>query len=715
MSNPISLCLIVRNDDNIKHCIASIRQFVNEVVIVDTGSTKENQDEYRKLADVFEVFTKCNNKKSGLIEDFSKARNKSFALATNDWVIWADSDDIIEGGENLKNILSQYKSPVSIMFPYEYAYNENHKSILTQYRERLFYKKDNFFWCSPVHENCIALNGEPNVKRNELVFKHQRQYLNKPQERGRNLRILKKYFNKVGEKDKRQLFYLAQEEYDNGLFADAKKHYCRYVEINNWPDEAFMACLRLIAISRINGDKKEAMKWAFEAISIQPNWCEGYFEVGKLFYEKNDWKNCVNFIQMGFSHPETETTLFINKTERAFDVHRYYNFALNNCGRVSEAYQSCKTALLERRDDALEKNARIYEDYLFQKQEKKVNLKGKLDIVFALGDGLEVWNSQTVKTSGIGGSEMMAINMTERLAALGHNVTIYNSCGAKTILNNVVYEQTEAMHDIKCDVFIASRYANFMDESLNIEAKLNLLWCHDVCIVNAKEKYLKRIDKVICLSQWHKQNLIKEHSLREDKIIVSRNGIDLKRFDKKVEKIPFRCINSSSPERSWLMLLDCWPSIREAHPEAELHLFYGFDNFNLWKTTRKELYDGLQSAIEKTKDMGVSYHGRVSQEVLAEEFLLAEYWLYPCSFLETSCITAMEAMAAGCKIITTDLAALTETVSNYGILLPASVSKEVFIEETLKLMASSYCVLPDVERFNLDSLVREWENMLYSL
>ena len=86
----ISACIIVRDEPLLSQAVESIRPYVDEIVIVDTGS--EDTSVARSLADVFEVYTECNGS-DGLIEDFSKARQRSFDLATNDAVVWIDADE----------------------------------------------------------------------------------------------------------------------------------------------------------------------------------------------------------------------------------------------------------------------------------------------------------------------------------------------------------------------------------------------------------------------------------------------------------------------------------------------------------------------------------------------------------------------------------------------------------------------------------------------
>ena len=66
---------------------------------------------------------------------------------------------------------------------------------------------------------------------------------------------------------------------------------------------------------------------------------------------------------------------------------------------------------------------------------------------------------------------------------------------------------------------------------------------------------------------------------------------------------------------------------------------------------------------------GVVAHGRVDQQTLAREMLSAGVWILPTWFCETSCISAMEAQAAGLRIVASKLAALEETVADRGELI----------------------------------------------
>lgn len=883
MRAPISVCIIVKNEPFLEQCIKSFRDYVEELVIVDTGSTDGTTIEIgKKYADIFESYSGCNNPETGLIEDFSNARNRSFDLATKSWIMWADSDDRIEGAEKLTYVIAEADPDklqlegVGILFPYEYAYDDKGKCICRHYRERLFYNRKLFNWSSPVHEVVVPDNTRRTalITREELLFKHNRQYSPKQQETGRNLRILRAHFEK-NKDDARQMYYLGLECANAGFTDEALAHLEKYVSISGWDDERAMACLKLVDLYRAQNKNELALKWAFRTIEIKEDWCEGYFAVAKIFYHladinannsiQNYWAKVVHFIKLGFTMPPTQSLLFLNPTERACDIHQYYNMALNKLGSVQEALDSVNTGLLASPEDKnFNLNKKLYEAFLTRKDaahyiKKLKDLKeidelnynnvialinnqiistqpastqpvsmqpvpiqqrqqiiqlnnnewnvpnswdfdglplnitdeqlqstiimiwkqymlhdniesaitflentpnnvknsfavkkaleitksclnqgdasflasrdSKLDIVFFAGDGLEVWTPIIVKEKGIGGSELILMEQAKRLASFGHRVRVYNSCGDySSIHDGVEYNPTNRFKNLSCDVLIISRQANMLSDVYNINAKLKLLWVHDVWAMGASNELLLKANKILALSQWHKQCLIDKHNINPNHIIVTRNGVDLNRFSKTIKRDRFKCVNSSSPDRSWAILLKIWPEIKKQVPQASLHLFYGFFN---WKTVashypgQTDLINYLENKIKEMSSLDVIFHDRVNQEKLAEEFLSAGALLYPTWFSETFYIGGAESQAAGLRIITSSIAAINETVGNRGVRIDGDWTtdeyQKKFIDETVKALLkeddNDRIILQQYAKNNfcLDTLAKDWEEMFYNL
>lgn len=75
------------------------------------------------------------------------------------------------------------------------------------------------------------------------------------------------------------------------------------------------------------------------------------------------------------------------------------------------------------------------------------------------------------------------------------------------------------------------------------------------------------------------------------------------------------------------------------------------------------LYDQCRSTP------GIEHVGTLPQPDLAEALRAASILAYPCTFPETGCIAALEAMAAGCAVVASDLGALAETTAGHALLV----------------------------------------------
>ena len=379
MTAPVSCCLIVKDDaSTIEVCLKSIRPHVSEIIIVDTGSQDGTLEIAEKYADKIEQYTECNNA-DGLIDSFSNARNRSFSHATQPWVLWFDGDDEVFGLENLPKIIESHsdeasRAPVSIMFPYEYAYDENGNPTLVHYRERLISNKDDFEWVGDVHEVLVPKHGAFSPRSDLVKVAHRRHLSIKKTEPGRNLRILRRMYER-NDRDARLLYYLGMECKNNGLHEESIGHLTRHIELSGWPDEQYMSCLLIVDIHKSRLQYDRAIEWCQRAILIREDWGEAYFEMSKCFYflaqsgkdTRRNWERCAHFAQVGLSFSPTNTPLFINPLERQFEIHRYLNVALNFIGQTSSALESVEKALSVKADSALESNKKLYEQFLFTK------------------------------------------------------------------------------------------------------------------------------------------------------------------------------------------------------------------------------------------------------------------------------------------------------------------------------------------------------------
>lgn len=696
--NPISICMITRGDSHIEQCLRSVWDYVSEICVVITSTNDDDWQLMKRLQAespcplTFESFTFCNDGYDKIM-DFSMARNRSLELATQPWIMWLDSDDIVVGAEHLAELCSQPMPPnmdsITYMLPYEYSYDQYGKCNLRHFRERLVYNKELYSFLNPVHECLVPKSNKCSLIQNEqVVIKHQRQYSGKPGDPTRNLRILKHYFDQGG-KDPRNMYYIGLEYANNNDIPNAVKYLTEYIQISGWEDEKAFAIIRLLELYMAMADYKTALNLSFDLLKLKHKWIEAYYNICRCYYFLQDWDKCAHYANLAAQCPPTQTVLFADPTIQSH-LHTYFNVALNHIGQVQQAYLSTLEGL-----KGLPDNANLLHNKLMYERALNIQIpKLKIDGIVLVTAGMEEWTPDSVKVSGIGGSETMLMNMAKELVSLGNEVHVY--ANGEGVFDGVHYHHHKDFHHIECQTLIVSRYAFFLSEDLHVDAKLKLLWVHDVCVASATNALLLKADKILALTQWHKNNIVAAHQVHPDQVIVTRNAVDLTRFIEvptETVRDQYKCVNSSSPDRSWPVLLAIWPEIKKQVPQATLHLYYGFANWRKVAVNdplQMDLINRLEQQIKDTE--GVFFHDRISQEELAKEFLSAGVWLYPTWFSETSCISAMEAQCADLWIITSPIAGLAETCAGYDKTIfiegewTSDAYKQKFIEQTINIL-----------------------------
>jgi len=302
-------------------------------------------------------------------------------------------------------------------------------------------------------------------------------------------------------------------------------------------------------------------------------------------------------------------------------------------------------------------------------------------IVLYAGAQWEPWSPESLREGGIGGSETALVQVATRLAARGHHVRVYSSA-VEGLYGGALYRPFTAWDPTEeVDLLIVSRLAHVFDNPM-VGAKQSALWCHDHSYPDVlTEERASKVDRIVVLSDWHRKRFAKLYPFTRRRLRVIRNGISLREIEtgenryshasRKFSARRPRVIYSSSPDRGLEVLLDVWPRIREQAPKAELHVFYGFETIDRMSSSNPSLQMLKRSLLTKVAQLGgekggVYLRGRVGQVELADEMQRARVLAYPTAFLETSCITAMEARAAGLPIVTSDLGALRETVGEHG-------------------------------------------------
>ncbi len=197
--------------------------------------------------------------------------------------------------------------------------------------------------------------------------------------------------------------------------------------------------------------------------------------------------------------------------------------------------------------------------------------------------------------------------------------------------------------------------------------EINVLWMHH--FVNQKEAknlasedFVNKLDWIVYNSNWNLEQHIKKFKVPKNKSIVIKNAIEKVEFAEK-PKDKINLIYHTTPWRGLRILLNVFKKLNLRNVELDVcssTIIYGkkFDSI-LGKT-----YQDLFEECKNTKN--INYFGFLENKKIIEKLKKMHIFAHPSIWPETSCIAAIESMAAGCEVVTTNLGALNETCSPFG-------------------------------------------------
>lgn len=233
----VSLCMIVKDEEDVlERCLSSVSNLVDEIIIVDTGSTDRTKDIARQFTDYVLDFP--------WIHDFAAARNFSFSHATQNYILWLDADDILTmSNQRLFAQLKEEWDPTadihSIVMDYVITCDEKGDPLYKVQRHRLVKRECGFQWQGFIHED-LAVSGP--TLHSEIAVYHQKR---KPFT-DRNLLIYRRHIEQGKPLSAREVFYYANELYDHYFIEQAIRVYQQFLTLpKGWLEDKIAACIRL--------------------------------------------------------------------------------------------------------------------------------------------------------------------------------------------------------------------------------------------------------------------------------------------------------------------------------------------------------------------------------------------------------------------------------------------------------------------------------------
>tara|TARA_R110000803_G_scaffold46171_2_gene96935 strand:- start:967 stop:2661 length:1695 start_codon:yes stop_codon:yes gene_type:complete len=348
-------------------------------------------------------------------------------------------------------------------------------------------------------------------------------------------------------------------------------------------------------------------------------------------------------------------------------------------------------------------------------------------VLFVSGYQKTKWSLNTWMDEGAGGTEYMVLKLAHYFNKNGHEVVVTGEVDDDVIdgVEYIDYTNLSTKHkDSKFDIVICTNYIHYILELAehNITYDKSYFWIHNneyypwwrgIALDNdGYDLFLDdRMTNIILVSNYQKKLFIEKYPNLESKVKIIPNGIDISDWDGvSNEKIPNQFIYSSAADRGLKSLLRMWPKIKEIYSDATLIVTtppYALD----W-------YDHYKDDLD-----GVTFHNGLPPRKLYSEIRKSEYWLYPSKYDETFCITALEMMQGGVKILTTDTGNLISLIQGCGIIEPSSKTdldlENSLIQQLGRLKNSpSLCsnILENsknkVKQFDFPKIYNKWINLI---
>ena len=697
--NLIHLAMIVKNaGDSFESILKQNLDYFDRWTILDTGSTDDTINVIKKV---------LQNKKGKLYQEqfinFKDSRNRCLDLAGKSckFIITLDDTYIIK--ENLRGFLETIRGD-----QFGDSYSIYLQSNDVEYgSNRIIKSATNLRYIHKIHEVISPLNNVnviiPKHHANLLDFRSDYMEQRTMDRKQYDLDIL---FSELEEDpdDPRALYYLGQTY---NLLDDHENAYKYFLLRVNHPIQGFIqekidACFEAGRLSNFMLNKpwqesKELYLRAYEMDKTRP---DSLYFLGIHYYLEDNFGEAYPYMKEAFkvSYPlhcqyslkPTLSFYFLPKflVEISFFV-KDYQLGL----------ESADLFLTSNKNDTVEYYTiqcwkKIFEHLLTIKIEKLIEIPLKPILCFIVNGGFEKWTGSDIIQKGMGGSETFIVEIAKYCQKQGYfDVIVFCNCNENEYYEGVQYKKLEQCFSFiatnKIHSLIVSRYPEYLPACQELKVENVYFIAHDM-IPNGeiiiKNNNLKGI---FLLSEFHKNAFDSMFPALQNLTKVFGYGIDIDLFDCSTPKTPLKFIYSSFVNRGLLQLLEMWEKIHSKYSHASLYIHCDIEH--KWiKSILPDEVDKIKALLNKLNNHNIHYLGWTSKSELAKTWQTADIMLYPCTFDETFCLTALESAISKTLVISSKRGALLNTVGDRGILIEGDPSTEIWQDKALFMI--SQCV-----------------------
>lgn len=329
MGIKLSLCMIARNEEKyLPRCLESVRGVVDEIILVDTGSTDRTREVAAQYgARVYDF---------QWVDDFSAARNASIEKASGDWILWLDADEYLDprtAGQVRETLELVTTDGVRVIID---NLMDDGNRVTTLSTIRFIRNHRGIRFIRPIHEGPMLPDG-PLIQTDSTIRVIHLGYLyrvvREKDKHNRNLRLLKRdlgdaftHFNLANE-------YVMHEEWEKGLAMSRKA-------LSGAGDIFVRAAmtLNIITCLRALGRYEEALRAVEEAKVQFPGYTDLLLSEGMIKKDQGRWDDAIDAFNASVRCGESSTTYFRTRGTGSF-------MPLALIGEIEEARKNYSAAV----------------------------------------------------------------------------------------------------------------------------------------------------------------------------------------------------------------------------------------------------------------------------------------------------------------------------------------------------------------------------------
>lgn len=278
----ISLCMIVKNEEAVlKRCLDSIADLMDEIIIVDTGSTDKTKEIAAQYTDKIYDFE--------WIQDFSAARNYSFSKATMDYIYVADADEVIDEENRqkfriLKEAMLSEIEMVQMLYCNQLEFGTTY-NFDEEYRPKLYKRLREFVWVEPIHETVritpVIYDSDIRIEHRPLSGHAGRDFAAFQRIFAKGARLSKKLHNMYA----RELFITGE---DKDFFEAVPVFELTMADTDRGLEEVKEAACVLARAYRLQGDLPNFFKNAIKEVAAESS-SEICYELGEYYLNQEEY------------------------------------------------------------------------------------------------------------------------------------------------------------------------------------------------------------------------------------------------------------------------------------------------------------------------------------------------------------------------------------------------------------------------------------------